>query len=81
MFVIYISVYVDGRLRAVPVLPLEFFLAQDSARQFAMSFRGSTNSREKIGTARSLVDSDTHDYRLCNPSNVIGSILGLHVTS
>ena len=37
------------RLRAVPIFALEFV-----APVFAMSFRGSTNSRGKIGTARSL---------------------------
>ena len=35
--------------------PLVFLLLGFHAPAFAMSFRGSTNSREKVGTARSLL--------------------------
>ena len=59
----------SARMRAVPIFPLEFVepwkdIANTGARKprlgfrapaFAMSFRGSTNSRVKIGTARSLL--------------------------
>ena len=56
----------DVRLRAVPIFPLEFVEPRKDianvlawvfrAPALAMSFRGSTNSRGKIGTARSLPD-------------------------
>ena len=61
------QIRVAGRLRAVPIFPLEFVeprkdIANVGARNpcgfraptFAMSFRCSTNSRGKTGTARSL---------------------------
>ena len=47
------------RLRAVPIFPFEIVepwkrLPNFRAPAFTMSFRGSTNSRGKIGTARNL---------------------------
>ena len=61
------QIRVAGRLRVVPIFPLEFVelrkdIANVGARNpcgfraptFALSFRCSTNSRGKTGTARSL---------------------------
>ena len=43
-----------SRLRAVPIFPLQFVEPRKDIAKTGMSFRGSTNSRGKIGTARSL---------------------------